>query len=88
MSPVLPLLTFDVLPLRGFSCYNAERPPRVSPEARVGALGAGKVGRRAGLRPGGQVHGLGSSRRTQATPCPVPHVCSPQEHAAGLSLDL
>ena len=45
MSPVLPLLTFDVLPLRGFSCHNAERPPRVFPEARVGAPDSPRVGR-------------------------------------------
>lgn len=44
----------------------------MSPEARVGALGAGKVGRRAGLGPGGQVHGLGSSRRNPGHPMPQP----------------
>lgn len=56
MSPVLPC-SHLTLPLRVFLVTMLSAPPRVSPEARVGALGAGKVGRRAGLGPGGQVHG-------------------------------
>lgn len=54
MSPVLHFAHLIVLPLRGFSCYNAGRPPRVSPEARVGSSGCWKGGEEgAGLGPVG-----------------------------------